>query len=92
MKETHTMNELLSWMEAQDLDVALPIAGVAVLLVLILLSTIGTKRASGRRNRSGHHGDGAHAGVAAGSSKGSGKDKDGDGDGDGDGGGDGGGD
>lgn|GEM_PF-2682702 len=83
------MNELLSWMEAQNLDIALPVAGVAVLLVLIGLSFGGKLRTSGRRNRRHDHGDGAHIGISTGSGKGSGKEKDGDGDSDGgDGGGD----
>lgn len=82
------MNELFAWMETQDLDIALPVAGLAVLVVLIVLSFGGKLRTSGRRNRRHSHGDGAHAGIASGSSKGSGQDKDAASDGGGDGGGD----
>lgn len=78
------MNDLLYWMEVQDLDVALPIAGFAVLVVLIALSFSGTRRASGRRSRRHQNAGGAQTGIAAGSSKGSDKDAGADGDGGGD--------
>lgn len=83
--------DMTAWTGLQDLDIALLLAGLAVLLVLITLSRMGGKRTSGRRGTS--HGDdvGIHGGFTAGSSKGAGKDKGADGDGDSDGGGDGGG-